>query len=189
MAVTEQTLTVEEFLKLPETEPASELWYGRAVQKVAPQGIHARLQGKLYELSNAFGEPRQLAMAFTELRAVFGPRVYVPDLSIYRWERVRYTEDGEIANDQGPPDVAIEIASPGQSEGDLFEKCLEYVANGTEIALLIIPERRVIFRFGTGGTTRVLRGGDQIDLTTVLPGFELTVDQVFALIRRPSPRP
>ena len=36
------------------------------------------------------------------------------------------------------------------------------------------------------GTTTVLRGADPIDLTNVLPGFELTAQDVFALLRRPT---
>lgn len=37
---------VEEFLKLPETEPASEFIEGRIYQKPMPQGKHSRLQLK-----------------------------------------------------------------------------------------------------------------------------------------------
>lgn len=42
-----KSLTLEEFLKLPETEPASEYINGRIVQKSMPQGEHSALQTEL----------------------------------------------------------------------------------------------------------------------------------------------
>jgi Uma2 family endonuclease len=45
--ILERTITLEEFLKLPETKPASEYIDGRMIQKPRPQGNHSKLQGKL----------------------------------------------------------------------------------------------------------------------------------------------
>ena len=47
------TLTLEEFLKLPETEPASEFINGRVEQKLMPQGKHSSLQLKFCDAVNA----------------------------------------------------------------------------------------------------------------------------------------
>ena len=41
----EQTLTLEEFLELPETKPASEYINGQVSQKPMPQGKHSLLRG------------------------------------------------------------------------------------------------------------------------------------------------
>ena len=186
MAITERRLTLEEFLALPQEEPALEYWDGRVTQKVPPDRTHARLQSKLAELINRFAEPRELAMAFTELRALFGRGARVPDVSIYRWDRIPFTDADELAGGFGdPPAIAIEIVSPDQSVTSLVEKCLEFVAQGTELALLIDPGDRAILDIRPGGQVRALRGTDRLDLTSVLPGFELTVDDVFALLRRP----
>jgi len=46
-AATTQPLSLEEFLKLPETKPASVYIDGAIVQKPMPKGRHSRLQGKL----------------------------------------------------------------------------------------------------------------------------------------------
>ena len=40
-------LTLEEFLELPETKPASEYINGRIYQKPMPQGKHSTLQNRL----------------------------------------------------------------------------------------------------------------------------------------------
>ena len=44
--------TIEEFLQLPETEPASEFIHGQITQKPMPQGEHSQLQIDLCETIN-----------------------------------------------------------------------------------------------------------------------------------------
>ncbi|WP_338017115.1 Uma2 family endonuclease [Myxacorys almedinensis] len=43
-----QSLTLEEFLKLPETKPASEYFNGQISQKPMPQGKHSTVQRVLH---------------------------------------------------------------------------------------------------------------------------------------------
>jgi len=42
-----KSLTLQEFLKLPETKPASEYIDGAIIQKPMPQGEHSVIQGEL----------------------------------------------------------------------------------------------------------------------------------------------
>ncbi|NEQ22685.1 MAG: Uma2 family endonuclease [Microcoleus sp. SIO2G3] len=49
-----KTLTLDEFLKLPETKPASEYINGQIIQKPMPQGKHSQLQGKLVMAINHY---------------------------------------------------------------------------------------------------------------------------------------
>ncbi|MDP8963387.1 MAG: Uma2 family endonuclease, partial [Cyanobacteriota bacterium] len=67
-----QPITLKEFLKLPQTKPATEFIDGRIYQKPMPQGKHSRLQLKLCNAVNQVAEDRQLALAFPELRCTFG---------------------------------------------------------------------------------------------------------------------
>ena len=59
-------LTLEEFLQLPETKPASEFIQGEIFQKPMPQGEHSRLQSKLCAVINKVAEPQKIACAFPE---------------------------------------------------------------------------------------------------------------------------
>src|SRR5947208_16599976 len=99
MAIAEQPLTLEAFLKLPEKKPALEFEDGRATQKVSPKGRHSVLQAKVAEYLNRFAEPRKLAFAFPELRATYAGISLVPDVSVYRWERIPRDEAGRVADD------------------------------------------------------------------------------------------
>jgi Uma2 family endonuclease len=80
--------TLEEFLKLPETKPASEYIEGQIIQKPMPQGKHSTIQGELSTAINAVLKPQRIARAFPELRCTFGDRSTVPDVSVFVWDRI-----------------------------------------------------------------------------------------------------
>jgi Uma2 family endonuclease len=175
-----QTMTLDEFLTLPETEPASEYVEGVVTQKVAPQGQHVLLQSDIVQMVNAVTRPPKLALALPELRATYAGLSRVPDVAIYLWDRIPRLANGRIANRfTEPPDIAVEIVSPGQSVTDLVDKCVWYVKHGVKIALIADPDHDVVLRFRPDALPDVLRGDDRIDLDEVLPGFELTVAQLF----------
>ncbi|HEY9301995.1 MAG TPA: Uma2 family endonuclease, partial [Phormidium sp.] len=75
-------VTVEEFLKLPETKPAAELIKGEIIQKPMPQGEHSVLQGELCEAINRVTKAQKIAYAFPELRCTFGGDSIVPDVGV-----------------------------------------------------------------------------------------------------------
>jgi Uma2 family endonuclease len=185
MAIEQRRMTLDEFLALPEEEPALELEAGGTVtQKVSPKGKHSSLQRGLIKLFDAFAEPRRIALALPELRTVFGGAAYVPDVSVYRWERIAWTSEGEVPDDfTEPPDIAIEIVSPGQNVTRLVRRCIWYVEHGVTLALLIDPTDRSVLRFGGASTPRALHDQDRIDLAEVLPEFQATVEQLFAALR------
>src|SRR5438876_10589229 len=116
MAVTQQRIGLEEFLRLPEDKPALEYLDGMVAQKVSPKTRHSKLQLELADRINGFTRPRRLAEAFPELRATFAGASLVPDVVVLRWDRIPYDEKGILVDDLlQAPDVAIEIVSPEQS--------------------------------------------------------------------------
>jgi Uma2 family endonuclease len=183
MAITERRLTLEEFLRLPEQEPPLEYLDGTITQKVSPQGQHGMLELGFATLINGYAVPRKLARAIPELRTTFGGGSPVPDLAVYRWDRVPVDPDGKVSNIfRTPPDIAIEVVSPGQSVPELLKKCRWFVDHGVEIAVLAHPGQEWVRLVRPRAEPRLLRGAERIDLDTVLPGFELTVDDLFATL-------
>ncbi len=175
-----QRMTLGEFLALPEEKPYLELHDGVVVQKVSPQEQHGALQQDFGLLLSSFVRPRRLARVFSELRWSFGESFLVPDLSVYRWERVRRLPSGELANvSAGPPDIVGEILSPDQTLRELIAKCRVYAQNGVQITLLVNPKDKSVRYFLSDGSVTTWRGDDRIDLDSVLPGFELTVQALF----------
>src|SRR6266540_1448524 len=99
MAIALRGLTLEEFLRRPERKPALEFADGVATQKVMPGGRHSMLRGAFVGWFNWLAEPQKLALALLELRTTYGGASYVPDVSVYRWERIPRGATGRIADD------------------------------------------------------------------------------------------
>ena len=53
-----QSLTLEAFLQLPETKPASEFIAGKIVQKPRPKGKHSTLQTEFSTAANVVLKPQ-----------------------------------------------------------------------------------------------------------------------------------
>jgi Uma2 family endonuclease len=139
-------ITLEDFLKLPETKPASEFIDGRIISKPMPQGKHSTIQGDLASAINTVLKPDRIARAYPELRCTFGGRSIVPDLAVFAWERIPRDEDGKVANVFAlAPDWTIEILSPEQSQTKVVRNILHCLNNGTQIGWLIDPEEEVVF--------------------------------------------
>lgn len=185
MAIAPAHLTLDRFLALPEEEPALEFWQGGVCQKVSPKGRHAVLQAELIQRLNQYGLPGRLARAMPELRTTFGGASFVPDVAVYRWRRIAVEADGRIADDfVTPPDIAIEIVSPQQRVNALIRRCLWYVTNGVQAALLVDPDDESVIVFRPETHPVACHGGDGIDLSDILPGFALTVEQLFSSLQQ-----
>ncbi len=179
-----QAMSLEAFLELPERKPYIEYDDGVVTQKMSPKGEHSTLESAFTELVNRMCSPDKVARAFTELRVTFGGKSTVPDVSVYRWERIERKPNGEVGTDfTTPPDVAIEILSFRQSVPKLIAKCDWYVANGVRVSLLVDEKKRIVLAIRPDRAMLSLSGDDAIDLADILPGFALTVRQLFDTLR------
>ncbi|WP_008309753.1 Uma2 family endonuclease [Leptolyngbya sp. PCC 6406] len=137
--------TLQDFLQLPETKPASEYINGEITQKPMPKGRHSRLQGKLCSTINQVAEDAKRAYAFPELRCTFGGRSIVPDIAVFQWERIPFTPTGDIPdNFDLPPDWTIEILSPEQRPNKVLGNILHCLEHGSQLGWFIDPDDRSI---------------------------------------------
>jgi Uma2 family endonuclease len=175
----ETPLTLTEFLELPETKPASDFLHGEMTQKPIPKGEHSWLQAKICETVNAAVEPQKIALAFPELRCTFGGGSIIPDVSVFRWERIPRKGSGRIAADfKIPPDWAIEILSSGQSATQVLEKLFHCIAHGTELGWLLDPQEDSIWTVFPGQRVQILKGKAKLTVLEGIP-LQLTAKQVF----------
>ena len=173
-------LTLEEFLKLPETQPTSEFIDGKIRQKPMPQGEHSRLHYKLCSTINQVAETAKIACAFPELRCSFGDSAIVPDVTVFRWNRIPFNSSRRITNRFSiHPDWSIEILSPGQSQTNVLGNLLYCSQHGTEIGWLIDPEEESILTIDAQQKIQLLRSDRALP---ILPEIELslTVAQVLS---------
>ena len=186
MTIAERRLSLEEFLALPEEKPALEYTDGEVSQKVSPKYRH----GKTQFVVTGFLDRPGVSSAASETRTTYAGRSLVPDVIAFTWDRNPVDEHGEIPDDVTiPPDVAVEIRSPGQSLRSQVERCRWYVANGVRAAPLIDPISRTVRVFRPDGEQGPLSGDDVVDLRDVIPSCAFSVNDLFAALRPLEARP
>ena len=176
-------LTLAEFLELPETKPASEYINGKIIQKPMPKGKHSRLQLRLCNTINEQAESQKIASAFPELRCSFGTRSVVPDVAVFRWDRIPFDTDGEVPDDfLLSPDWTIEILSPDQSSNRVIGNILYCIEHGCQIVWLIDPSDRSILVFRPNQPPQLLKDNETLP---VLPEIllKITVVMIFSWLK------
>jgi len=137
--VIQKTLTLDEFLQLPETKPASEYIDGQIIQKPIPQGKNSIVQGELVPAINIVVKPKKIARAFPELRCTFGGRSIVPDIAVFLWSKIPRDENGEVSNTFLIfPDWTIEILSPAQNQTKVTKNILHCLNYGTQFVVIVV---------------------------------------------------
>ncbi len=184
--VTQPVLTLEAFLAMPETKPASEFVDGEIVQKPMPKGKHSIVQRELTFTIDRPLSAENLAQAFPELRCSFGGRSVVPDVSVFTTQRIPRDPDGTIANDfLVAPDWTIEILSPDQSHTKVVKNILHCLKHGATMGWLIDPDDRTVFIYYPNGTMVIV---DEPEMQLPMPEFaqslELTVGEVFGWLAK-----
>ena len=177
-----KTLTLAEFLQLPETKPASEYMDGQIIQKPMPQGKHSVIQGELVPAINGVVKSKRIARAFPELRCTFGGRSTVPDIAVFLWSRIPRDQNGAVANTFSvAPDWTIEILSPDQSQTKVTKNILHCLRYGTQMGWLIDPDEQTVFVYRPKQEPEVL---DEPDNVISVPSFasdlQLTIHNLFA---------
>lgn len=181
---TRTTLTLDQFLGQPETKPASEYSDGEVIQKPMPTTRHSMLQGLLFTLLMTYLRAEKLGIVVPEWQCIFGPagreRAFVPDVGVALRASQRPESRGVAGHLYGPPDLAIEVLSPGQSSGEFADKLTFYLLHGVRLVWVFDPEQETVRTFAPGQDPRLLSGEDVLDGGAVLPGFTLSIGELFA---------
>jgi Uma2 family endonuclease len=172
-------LTLAAFLELPETQPASEYIDGQIIQKPMPQGEHSTLQGELIIVLN--GALRPSGRAYPELRCTFGGRSIIPDVAVFRSERIPRKANGGIENVFPiAPDWTIEILSPDQDYRKVAKNISHCLDHGCGMGWLIDPEERSVVVSPQDSRSRVFEAMEAIvPVPDWAVGLELTVGELF----------
>jgi Uma2 family endonuclease len=179
-------ITIEEFLALPDTKPASEYIDGEIIQKPMPQKQHSIIQKKLLFAIDPILSDAGIGQAFPELRCTFGGRAVVPDVVVFEEANISYDENEDAINVVSiPPDWTIEILSPEQSTTKVLKNINHCLAHGTQMGWLIDPIDRSVFVISADRTLQII---DEPSTILPVPEFaksvQLTVEQLFSWIKK-----
>lgn len=174
---------------LPETRPETEWVRGRAVRKMSPQRDHALLQKWLLMRLDAWAVGRGEVAAEWRFRVAppgEAVRPLVPDVSYLSYERMHGRTVKEIQAPLVPPNVAVEIRSPGDSRRDVEAKVDVLVRAGTDVVIVVNPRTRTVIAHDA--STRRIFSGDETFEHPAAPGFTFALPEMFDALRmrRPS---
>ena len=99
-----------------------------------------------------------------------------PDVSFVAEDRISLSPEGYHS---GPPDLAVEVSSPGDRRGKVEHKLALWLEFGTKSVWLVNPRKRTVEVISSTGERRLLHESDELVDETV-PGFRVTVSEIFA---------
>lgn len=119
-------------------------------------------------------------------------RSYLPDLALilHRDEPIA-VETLVTGPFERPPDLAIEVVSPGDRPVSIAEKVAFYLRAGVPITWVIDPADQLLTEFRPGRESIRYARGERVSAEPVLPGFDLDLDEAFSMVERlmRTPRP
>jgi Uma2 family endonuclease len=181
---TSKSLTLQEFLDLPEGDITYELRDGQAIAKMSPKRIHSCLQRALLMILSDWGNDDNSPLAgdaYPEwaicLQRNETDWCPVPD--------VTYISDAKLADiDLGneacpvPPELVVEILSPGQSFEEMTQKALDYLAAGVQRVWIVSDRERSLTIFAPDSAPMTYRG-DQPIQDDLFPQLMFTINELF----------
>ncbi len=184
MATVAQTklLTAEEFMAAELGEGSFELVRGEVVEVPPPMPDHGCVVANVVFVLASFGRQSRYGYCLTESALVTerGPdTVRGADVSFYseaRWPR------SEVRHELPPvpPDLAVEVYSPGNRPGAMGKKVAEYLIAGVALVWVIYPAHRtVVIHRNDDQPPVVLLDDAIIENLPELPGFRCRISDFF----------
>lgn len=168
------------YFELPDTNRIVELSEGELTVMPPPSFTHQRVLDNLYSLLKAFVQEHALGVtAFAPLAVRLWPgKIREPDILFYAEQHLERI--GVLVS--GPPDLAVEILSPGTRQVDRQEKFFEYAQAGIGEYWIVDPEAKTIevYALVEGAYELHDRGRPGAQAASrLLSGFAVNVADVF----------
>ncbi len=174
----------ERFIALPEHRDRNyELIDGVIVEKPLPTDRHVLIAGILIILLGAYALEHGLGILGPERRIRLPGekhRTVQPDVSMLLDPTIPIIERGPM---HVMPDVIAEVKSPDDHYDDLRDKARYYIANGARLVWLFFPEKRIVEVYRPNEPSDILTFTDSLDGFDVLPGFSVSLREVFTETR------
>jgi Uma2 family endonuclease len=173
--------TDEEFMALPE-DGRYELVDGEVIE-IGNSGMeHGNISTflggalELYARSRKLGVTCDSSTAF----AMKTGNKRSPDIGFVAKARLQGLKRLPKGFFQGAPDLAVEVISPSNTFEEIHNKLVEYFDNGCRLAWVIHPDEQSVLVYRQPQPDRLLKLTDSLDGEDVVPGFTLSVSELFA---------
>jgi len=190
LAMPRTLLTAAEFARMPNPHDGSrqELVRGEVLTMPPPSRTHGRVQINIGGLLNLFVNERMLGQVTVNsgiITETDPDTVRGPDVSYWSNERLppgAATGVYPIV----PPDLCVEVVSPGNRPKRMQEKIADYFTHGVRMVWIIDPEMRTVTVYRSPDEGRTLWEDAELSGEEVVPGFRCRIAQLFPPLT-PSP--
>lgn len=172
-------MTAEEFMNIDDEYHRHELIKGELLTMAPVKRLHGRVAANLTMLLLQHARANHLGDVFVEsgYHIERDPDTILgPDVSFIAGGHYPDLPD---AYTPGPPDLAVEVLSPGDRKGYVERKLRVYLERGTRSVWLVNPRRRTVEVISSLNDRRMLHEDDELVDDTV-PGFRVKVSEIFA---------
>jgi Uma2 family endonuclease len=184
MAIATRSITTaDELLYMPESGVRHELVRGELHTMTPPGAEHGRVAATVGLLLGIHARKTGSGVTFAAETGFVLARdpdtVRAPDASYVSKERAE--KIGRTAKYwPEAPSFAVEVVSPDDSYHEVQDKALEWLEAGTIAVLVLDPPKRTATVYRGQGDAHVYSAGDTLDLNDAVPGFSVTVAELFA---------
>ena len=182
MIVETKPMTAQEFFEHAPQDKRSELVRGEVIEMAPASEEHGTYGMELSWRLAQFIRENKLGRSYMAETGFILERnpdlVRAPDFAFVAKERVgKGRRSGGFF--EGAPDLAVEVASPSESSEDIQDKVIDYLTAGTRMVLYLHPRSRTITVYRSLDTIHVLTLKDTLDGEDVLPGFRVSLQEIF----------
>jgi Uma2 family endonuclease len=175
------TLTVQDLENLQSEHPdwRMELVDGEIIV-MSPSGYESEeVASRLLTFINSWVIPRQSGRVTGSSAGFILPDsdTRAPDVSFVLAERLKRSPRSFA---QLAPDLAVEVKSPSDRLAKLREKIQDFLNAGTQVGILIDPETKTVEIYRSGQDTVILGDRDVLTIPDLLPGWQVTVSDLWA---------
>jgi Uma2 family endonuclease len=171
-------MTAEELMNFPDSPSRHELIKGELLTMPLAKREHGRVAAGLTMILGQHAKANRLGDVYAEcgFKLESDPdTVLGPDVSFVARDRVELS-DGYY---DGPPDLAVEVLSPGDRRGGVGRKVALWLENGTRSVWLVNPRRRTVEVISSTGDRTTLHETDEL-VDDTIAGFRVKVSEIFA---------
>ena len=182
MASHTSLISADQLWNMPQDGNRYELVEGE-LRMMSPAGSqHGRIAARLLCKLGIFVEEGDLGATFAAETGFLLSRdpdtVRAPDVAFVSLERL--TQAGDLKGYwPGAPDLAAEVLSPSDSFSQVEAKTLAWLAAGCRMVLIVDPQKKTVTVYRSADEIHILDLSSTIDGGDVVPGWSLSVAELF----------
>lgn len=177
-------MTAEELMQLPDDDLRHELINGELITMTLPGLPHGRIAARLsapliqFVLDHELGEVYITDAGF---QLTWNPDTVVGlDVSFISKERLE--QAGDVKGYwQGPPDLAVEVFSPGYRPGKVSKRISRLLSFGTKQVWIVDLKHRTVAVYRSESDITTFSGSDYLEAPDLFPSFRISLDKIFGV--------